>query len=283
MKILVTGAKGFIGTNLCKQLQQHEVITWDRVDGDLCRIRSFPEVDVVIHLAAMVTTKEFYTKGFEVVKNNITPTLNLLEFYRQQNKKPLFMYAGTPESYAGATDLYNYKIPTDEKAPFVIDDPTNLRWSYAGSKALGEQAVIASGLDYIIFRPHNIYGPNQEGHFVSDFVGRAKKNDFTLFGGTNMRTWCYIDDFCDALVKLMTCETAIGEIVNIGGTEEQTIYDTAKQILDIMNIDQEIIVHEAPKGSTNRRKADISKIQSMIDWTPTTTLKQGLTKTLETL
>ena len=71
MKILVTGAKGFIGTNLCKQLQQHEVITWDRVDGDLCRIRSFPEVDVVIHLAAMVTTKEFYTKGFEVVKNNI--------------------------------------------------------------------------------------------------------------------------------------------------------------------------------------------------------------------
>ena len=85
MKILVTGAKGFIGTNLCKQLQQHEVITWDRVDGDLCRIRSFPEVDVVIHLAAMVTTKEFYTKGFEVVKNNIVPTLNLLEFYRQQN------------------------------------------------------------------------------------------------------------------------------------------------------------------------------------------------------
>ena len=97
------------------------------------------------------------------------------------------------------------------------------------------------------------------------------------------QTWCYIDDFCDALIKLMTCEKAIGEIVNIGGTEEQTIYNTAKQILDIMNIDQEIIVHEAPKGSTNRRKADISKIQSMIDWTPTTTLKQGLTKTLETL
>ena len=283
MKILITGAKGFIGSHLCEWLTDHEVIPWDRMNGDLCRVRSFPDVDVVIHLAAMVTTSEYYTKGFDVLKNNIVPTINLLDFYKVQNKKPLFMYAGTPESYAGATDVYNYKIPTDEKAPFVIDDPKNLRWTYAGSKALGEQAVIASGLDYIIFRPHNVYGPKQIGHFVSEFVGRAKNNDFTLLGGTNTRTWCFIDDFCDALVKLMTCEKAIGEIVNIGGTEEKTIYDTAKQILDIMNIDQEIIVHEAPKGSTNRRKADISKIQSLINWTPTTTLKQGLTKTLETL
>ena len=283
MKILITGAKGFIGSNLCEWLKDHDVITWDRVDGDLCRVRSFPEVDVVIHLAAMVTTSEYYTKGFDVLKNNIVPTINLLDFYRTQNKKPLFMYAGTPESYAGATDLYNYKIPTDEKAPFVIDDPKNLRWTYGGSKGLGEQAIIASGLDYIIFRPHNVYGPGQIGHFVNEFVSRVKNNDFTLLGGTNTRTWCYIDDFCDALVKLMNCEKAVGEIVNIGGTEEKTIYDTAKQILELMNINEEIIIHDAPKGSTNRRKADISKIQSLINWTPTTTLKDGLLKTLKTL
>ena len=71
MKILVTGAKGFIGSHICKRLNGHEVIGLDRNDGDLRDRKVFPEVDCVIHLAAMVTTSEYYTKGFEVLQNNI--------------------------------------------------------------------------------------------------------------------------------------------------------------------------------------------------------------------
>ena len=113
MKILVTGANGFIGSHLIDRLAKYDIIPWDRQQGDLKDPQDFPEVDVVIHLAAYNSTKEFYTKGFEVIKDNILPTLNLLEHYKQQEKKPLFIYTGTPESYAGATDFFNYKLPTD--------------------------------------------------------------------------------------------------------------------------------------------------------------------------
>jgi nucleoside-diphosphate-sugar epimerase len=231
----------------------------------------------------MVTTSEYYTKAFDVITNNITPTLNLLDFYRTQNHKPLFIYTGTPESYAGATDLYNYKIPTDENAPFVISDPKNLRWSYAGSKGLGEQAVIASGLDYIIVRPHNTYGPGQVGHFVSEFVERAKNKDYTVHGSDNTRSWLYIDDFCDAFIKLMSCKDAIGETVNIGSADEYPVIDLAKIILQKMNIDEQPIALKGPKGSVSRRQADISKLKRLTGWEQKISLEKGLELTVESL
>ena len=283
MKILVTGAKGFIGSHICKRLNGHKVIGLDRNDGDLRDRKVFPEVDCVIHLAAMVTTSEYYTKGFEVLQNNIIPTLNLLDFYRVQDHKPLFIYAGTPESYAGATDLYNYKIPTDENAPFVISDPKNLRWSYAGSKGLGEQAVIASGLDYIIVRPHNIFGPGQIGHFVNQFIERAKNKDYTVHGSDNTRSWLYIDDFCDAFIKLMNCKDAINETVNIGGPDEVSVFEMAKIILQKMNIDEQPIPLKSPEGSVTRRQADVSKLKKLTGWEQKTSLEKGLELTVESI
>ena len=285
MKILVTGAKGFIGSHICERLNKNPyyVIPWDRDNGDLKVITKFPLVDCVIHLAAMVTTSDYYTKAFDVLQNNIIPTLNLLNFYRQQEHKPLFIYTGTPESYAGATDLYNYKIPTDENAPFVISDPKNLRWSYAGSKGLGEQAVIASGLDYIIVRPHNTYGPGQVGHFVSEFVERAKNKDYTVHGSDNTRSWLYIDDFCDAFIKLMNCKNAINETVNIGSADEYPVIDLAKIILQKMNIDEQPIPLKGPKGSVSRRQADISKLKRLTGWEQRISLEKGLELTVESL
>jgi nucleoside-diphosphate-sugar epimerase len=285
MKILVTGAKGFIGSHICERLNKNPyyVIPWDRDNGDLKAVTKFPLVDCVIHLAAMVTTSDYYTKAFDVLQNNIIPTLNLLNFYRQQEHKPLFIYTGTPESYAGATDLYNYKIPTDENAPFVISDPKNLRWSYAGSKGLGEQAVIASGLDYIIVRPHNTYGPGQVGHFVSEFVERAKNKDYTVHGSDNTRSWLYIDDFCDAFIKLMNCKNAINETVNIGSADEYPVIDLAKIILQKMNIDEQPIPLKGPKGSVSRRQADISKLKRLTGWEQKISLEKGLELTVESL
>ena len=284
MKILITGANGFIGSHLkdrLKKSKQYEIITWDREQGDLKQPQNFPEVDVVIHLAAYNSTKEFYTKGFEVIKDNILTTMNLLEHYMKQENKPLFMYTGTPESYAGATDFFNYKLPTDEACPLVVPDVKNIRWSYANSKALGEQAVIASGLPYQIIVPNNIYGPRQKNHFVDEFIARAKTGDIALYGWENTRSWLYVEDFTEAVEGLINSKSAVGEKINIGSNDEVEVLKLAEVIIQHMGIDKPIEKHDAPEGSVARRMPDITKIKSLTQWEPTTSLEEGLKTTVE--
>ena len=284
MKILITGANGFIGSHLKDRLEkskQYEIIPWDREQGDLKQPQNFPEVDVVIHLAAYNSTKEFYTKGFEVIKDNILTTINLLEHYMKQENKPLFMYTGTPESYAGATDFFDYKLPTDEACPLVVPDVKNIRWSYANSKALGEQAVIASGLPYQIIVPNNIYGPRQKNHFVDEFIARAKTGDIALYGWENTRSWLYVEDFTEAVEGLINSKSAVGEKINIGSNDEVEVLKLAEVIIQHMGIDQPIEKHDAPEGSVARRMPDITKIKSLTQWEPTTSLEDGLKTTVE--
>ena len=284
MKILITGANGFIGSHLKDRLEkskQYEIIPWDREQGDLKQPQNFPEVDVVIHLAAYNSTKEFYTKGFEVIKDNILTTMNLLEHYMKQENKPLFMYTGTPESYAGATDFFNYKLPTDEACPLVVPDVKNIRWSYANSKALGEQAVIASGLPYQIIVPNNIYGPRQKNHFVDEFIARAKTGDIALYGWENTRSWLYVEDFTEAMERLINSKQAVNEKINVGSNDEVEVLRLAEIIIKNMGIDKPIEKHDAPEGSVARRMPDITKIKSLTQWEPTTSLEEGLKTTVE--
>jgi UDP-glucose 4-epimerase len=284
MKILITGANGFIGSHLKDRLEkseQYEIIAWDREQGDLKLPQNFPEVDVVIHLAAYNSTKDFYTKGFEVIKDNILTTMNLLEHYMKQENKPLFMYTGTPESYAGATDFFNYKLPTDEACPLVVPDVKNIRWSYANSKALGEQAVIASGLPYQIIVPNNIYGPRQKNHFVDEFIARAKTGDIALYGWENTRSWLYVEDFTEAMERLINSKQAVNEKINIGSNDEVEVLKLAEIIIKNMGIDKPIEKHDAPEGSVARRLPDITKVKSLTQWEPKTSLEEGLKTTVE--
>ncbi len=279
--ILITGSNGFIGKNLIREFNgRYKLYCLDRKDCDLKLKKKFPIVDFVIHLAAFNSTKDFYNKPLQVIEDNLIPTINLLNFYIKQKRKPIFIYTGTPEITVGATDRFNYKIPTDEKVPMVIDDIQNPRWSYASSKGLGEQAIISSGIKYIIIRPHNIYGPNQKNHFVPEFIERCKKGKVILNGWKNTRSWLYIDDCCKAIHKLMNCKNAINQIVNIGSSDEKKVIDVAKLILKELGINKPIIRNKAPKGSAKRRMPDIKKLKKLIKWTPDTNLKEGIKKTV---
>lgn len=283
-KILITGSDGFLGSNFIKKFKKKYIfVKYDKKSGkDLTKIIKFPNTDVVLHLAAFNSTKDFYSNPTQVIESNFLTTFNLINYYKNKNKKILFVFAGTPESASGAVDLYKYKIPTDEKVPFVIPDLNNPRWSYAASKSLCELMLIHSGLKYIIIRPHNVYGPGQKNHFVPEFLDRCKKNrKVKLFGWKNKRSWLYIDDFCTALDKVLNEKKAIGEIINIGSNFEHTILDVAKEIIKQKFYNDRVITKmQAPEGSTMRRVPDINKIKKLTGWTPSVNLKMGILKLL---
>ncbi len=296
MKILVTGTSGFIGQHLAPALvaRGHTVFGVDRrsscdlpgvehIQHDLTKnCRDLPTVDMVIHLAAFNGTKHFYTKAYNVIRDNILPTINLLDRYRHSVKR--FVYAGTPESTAGATDLFGYVIPTDEECPLVVADPKNLRWSYAGSKALGEQAVIASGLPWTVIRYNNIYGSGQRDHFVSEFWERARNGIYQLYGYDNTRTFMYVADATEAVCRLIEMPESENEIINVGGDQEITIRQAAEVILEVMgHSGEKIELHPAPAGSALRRCPDTSKMKRLTGMTSLTDLPTGMAATIRSL
>lgn len=298
MKYLITGTNGFIGYHLANALSKNKDNKIFAVDKSyteglsdnvtpLARDLklqdcSLPDVDIVIHLAAFNGTKWFYEKAYDVIKDNILSTITLLDRYKKSDIKR-FVYAGTPESTALATEFFNYPIPTDELAPIGVKDVKNKRWSYANSKALGEQAVIASNLPYTIIRYNNVYGPRQKDHFISEFYERAVKGDYTLYGWQNTRTFIYIDDAIRATELLLNTDKSINEIYNLGGINETTIAEVADTMLQVMGINGKLIFKDAPEGSTMRRLPDTTKLRTHTGFVQEIDLYKGLELTIESL
>lgn len=283
-KLLVTGSNGFLGSNFISKFKdKYTIIRYDKTTGkDITKINKFPKVDIVLHLAAFNSTKDFYQRPIEVIESNFLTTFNLIKFYQKIKKKIIFIFAGTPESASGAIDLFNYKIPTDEKVPLVIPNLFNPRWSYAASKSLCEIMLIHSGLKFIIIRPHNVYGPKQKNHFIPEFIDRCRNNNkVKLFGWKNKRSWLFVDDFCIALDKIINSNKAVNQIINIGSNFEHSVLEVAKEIIkQKYKNKKKIIKLNAPEGSIQRRVPNIKKIFKLIKWKPTTNLRQGINKLL---
>jgi nucleoside-diphosphate-sugar epimerase len=283
-KILLTGHNGFIGSHYYEKIKNNfETNVLDKKSGqDLCLLEvtdAAPDCDIVVHMAATNGTKLFYEQPTEVAFNNTLPTFNLIKRYKGTNTK--FVFTSTCEIFNGAIDKGIYAVPTDEGVPVMFEDITNPRWSYSIPKALGENLVANSGLDWLIIRYFNIYGPNQVDHFISEFVERVRNDEYYI-KGNDTRSFCYVDDAIEITHRLVMNNK--NTIVNVGKQEEHTIAEVAKIIMDVMGIDPDKLeILPGPKGSAKRRCPDTSLMQQLTGFTKYTSLKDGLKITVESL
>ena len=286
MKTLLTGSHGFIGSHYYNYLKQNnaDVVPCDiKIRGeDLANpdiTKHMPDFDVVVHLAATNGTRLFYQTPTDVCINNTLPTINLVQRYKDTNTK--FVFASTCEIFNGAIDEGYYPIPTDEQVPVMFKDIQNPRWSYSIPKALGENLVANSGLEYLIIRYFNVYGPGQVDHFVNEFVERCKAGEYYI-NGNDTRSFCYVDDavrMTDMLVRNHSNAT-----VNVGNCDEVKIATVAKLIMGIMGINPDKLeVFGSPKGSALRRCPDTTLVRQLTGFTDYTPLQVGLKKTVESL
>ena len=284
MNIVLTGYKGFIGSHYYDFIRRlHEVHSYDLLDGhdlkDKAVTDSMPDCDVVVHMAATNSTRLFYEQPTEDSFNNTLPTFNLIERYKNTNTK--FVFTSTCEIFNGAVDKGLYPVPTDENVPVMFNDITNPRWSYSIPKALGENLIANCGLDWLVLRYFNVYGPKQKDHFISEFVERVKLGEYYI-NGNDTRSFCYIDDVVFITHELI--KNAKNKIINVGRQEEIQIEDVAKCILDIMGVDPtKLKINKGPEGSAKRRCPDTTLVQKLTGFNNYTPLREGLAKTIKEL
>mgnify|MGYP003657630940 FL=1 len=280
--ILITGANGFIGKRL-REYVNCITVDYDNCDyngnlNDIDFVNTLPDVDIIIHLAAFNSTKNFYSTPFSVIDSIVTPTMNLLKRYPTAH----FVYASSSEGYASTVNQGWATIPTPEAVALTIEDIQNPRWCYASGKIAMESAVISNSIEnnstYTIIRFHNIYGPGQLNHFIPEFVDRLRQGDSVLYGHSDTRSFCFIDDACELIKRVYNTEN---EIINIGSDVETTILDVAHQIMELMNIDYTTLrLEDGQVGSTPRRVPDITKLRGLVPNFEYVSLKDGLEKCL---
>jgi UDP-glucuronate decarboxylase len=315
MKALVTGGAGFIGFHLAARLvaDGNDVILCDdlsrgNLDEDLKRLLEAPNIslvqvnlkdsaafdllptdcDVVYHLAAVNGTRNFYDRPYEVLRTNLLCLMNLLDWLPKVASSKL-VWTSSSEVYAGSVTTQGLPIPTGEEVPLTIEDVTNPRFSYAGSKLAGEllcwNDAQTRAADTVIVRPHNIYGPRMgSDHVVSEFIQRINNHEdpFRIFGTNQSRSFCYIDDFVEGLVLAGGTSLNAGPtIINIGNDTETVISDLAQHLFDIANFHPNIDKQPSPPGSVDRRCPDLSKAKELLAYQPRVGLEEGLKKTFD--
>ena len=294
MTILVTGAAGLIGTELCRQLtnQGNEVIAIDNMSRsskipnchefyrkDLCDSLEFLEliqdsVEIIYHLAAINGTSNFYERPNEVLSNNIRSDLNVFKFSENcKNLKKIF--------YSSSSEVMSHVDFCQESTSLIIDDVSNPRYSYKISKIASENYLHNSNLPWVIIRYFNVYGSEtKSGHFVYDQIQNHKNKIFKVIGPDETRCYTYIKDAIDATIKVSNnCSTR--EVVNIGSLEELSSLEATKIITESMNYPPvEYQLFPGLKGSPRRRKPDLSKILKYYPEYSPIKFKEGIKKVL---
>jgi len=315
VKALITGGAGFIGSHLAERLLRdgHEVAVLDNLStGSIDNISHLKQTpgfsyaidsvtnesllaemidrsDVVFHLAAAVGVKLIVEQPVHTIETNVHGTEVVLKHANKKKKKVVI--ASTSEVYGKSTD-----VPFREDADLVMGATVKHRWAYACSKAIDEFLALAyykeRGLPVIIVRFFNTVGPRQTGQYgmvLPSFVRQALAGEpITVFGdGTQSRSFTYVGDVVECLLKLVNEPRAIGQVFNIGNMEEVTILRLAEIVKERTGSSSTIEfvpydkAYEAGFEDMPRRVPHLGKVQNLVGYEPKVQLNEIITKVIE--
>jgi len=307
MKILVTGGAGFIGSHLCERLLKdgYQVVCLDNfltgrkenIEPLLSNKRfSFVKADItgesikyqvssikyLFHLASPASPKDYQKYPIETLMVNSLGTYKMLELAKKNRAR--FLLASTSEVYGDPL-----KHPQKESYWGNVN-PIGIRSCYDEAKRFAEALTMTYfrkfNLDIRIARIFNTYGPKMridDGRVISNFINQALENKpLTVYGkGTQTRSFCYIDDLVDGLMKIMFQPNLQGQVINLGNPEEYKILQLAELIKKLTGSHSQIVYQSLPTDDPQKRRPDITKAKKLLNWQPKVSLKEGLKKTIE--
>lgn len=302
-RILITGGAGFIGSHLCERLlnEGNDIICLDNFfTGSKNNIRHligndhfelvrhditkeyFAEVDEIYNLACPASPPHYQYNAIKTIKTSVLGMINMLGLAKRC--KATILQASTSEVYGDPV------VHPQREDYWGNVNPIGIRSCYDEGKRCAETLMMdyhrQNGVDTRIIRIFNTYGPNMDpndGRVVSNFIVQALQNkDITIYGdGTQTRSFCYVSDLVEGMVRMMNNKQGFIGPVNLGNPSERTILDFAKYIIELTNSNSKIIHMPLPNDDPAQRKPDITLAKKELDWEPAVDIKEGLLKTIE--
>jgi UDP-glucuronate decarboxylase len=309
MKILVTGGTGFIGSHLCRRLVKENNFVFcldNNFTGDINNIKDlldnpnfkFIEHDIInsfylsdegingdieqiYHLACPASPKAYQYDSIKTLKTNILGTLNILGLAK--DKKARVLLTSTSEIYG------NPNVHPQSEEYWGNVNPIGIRSCYDEGKRISETLMMEynrnHNVDIRIARIFNTYGPcmnKDDGRVVSNFINQMLENkDITIYGdGSQTRSFCYVDDTVDGLIRLMNNNETKGPI-NIGNPNEITIKELVDILLNMITTNSKVTYLDLPSDDPEKRRPDITKANKYLNWFPIINLKDGLNYTID--
>lgn len=302
-KILITGGSGFIGSHLCKKLlnEGNEIICLDNFHTgskmnilDLLNNPYFEivrhnvilpihlEVDEIYNLACPASPIHYQYDPIQTIKTSVMGAINVLDLAKRLDIRVL---------QASTSEVYGDPIIHPQTEDYWGNvNPIGIRSCYDEGKRCAETLYfdyyLQYGVDIKVIRIFNTYGPNMhpnDGRVVSNFIMQALKGeDITVYGdGSQSRSFCFVDDLVDGIVKMMGTEKGFNGPVNLGNPVEFTIMELAEKVLELTDSKSKIVFKPLPQDDPKQRCPDISLAKSKFNWEPYIKLEDGLMKTIE--
>ena len=304
MRILVTGGAGFLGSHLCDSLLElgHEVVSVDNfytgTMRNLSHLRQNPnfesirhdvtipiylEVDGIFNLACPASPIHYQNDPVQTLKTSVHGAINILGLAKRTKARVL--QASTSEIYGDP------EVHPQKEEYWGRVNPIGIRACYDEGKRAAETLFFdyhrQHKLDIRVARIFNTFGPRMtlnDGRVITNFISQALKNDpITIHGdGHQTRSFCYVDDLIDGLIKLFFTEK-IHEPVNLGNPTPISMLQLANEVIELTNSSSQIVFKDLPGDDPRDREPDISKARNLIGWDPKISRKTGLERTIQDL